>query len=106
MGSIIVNEDYTISPMDDIRLRSDPIVITVTLLRDGVVEVLPEDIILTLVQDSRTESNNNQLLIYDTIRVILQDNDSMSHPFQFIESTDTIYAILQGWIRECTVHWS
>ena len=55
--------------MDDIRLRSDPIAITVTLLRDGVVEVLSEDIILTLVQDSRTESNNNQLLIYyDTIR--------------------------------------
>ena len=64
-----MNEDYTISPMDDIRLRSDPIAITVTLLRDGVVEVLSEDIILTLVQDSRTESNNNQLLIYyDTIR--------------------------------------
>ena len=74
---IIVNEDYTVDPMTEIRLRSDPIAITVTLLRDGVVGEGPEDIILTLMQDSRTQPNDNQLLIYDTIRIVLQDNDSM-----------------------------
>ena len=74
---IIVNEDYTVDPMTDIRLRSDPIAITVTLLRDGVVGEGPEDIILTLMQDIRTQPNDNQLLIYDTIRIVLKDNDSM-----------------------------
>ena len=72
-----MNEDYTISATDDIRLRSDPVLVTVNLLIDRVADEGMEDITLTLVQDDRTESASNQFLLYDTVHITLLDRDGI-----------------------------
>ena len=73
-----VNEDYIIHHTNPVTLRIDPLPVTVTLLNDQVTGEGLEDIVLTLVQDdSLTPSNSNEFLIYDTVRILLMDNESM-----------------------------
>ena len=69
--------DYTISAFDDVQMRLNPTTITVTLRNDGVTGEGTEEIILTLIQDSRTPSRSNQFLEYRTVRISFLDNDSM-----------------------------
>ena len=74
----VVNEDYKINPTNPVALISNPVPVIVTLLNDRVTGEGLEDIILTLVQDdTRTPSNQNQFLIYDTVRISLLDNEGM-----------------------------
>ena len=56
-------------------LEQYPVPVIVTLLKDGVIGERPQDVILTLIQDS-TPSDINQFLIYHTIRITILDNES------------------------------
>ena len=65
--------DYVLSH-PTLSLLDNPIPVTVTLLNDGVNDEQPETITLTLMQDGFFDSN--QILVYDTVQITLQDSDS------------------------------
>lgn len=71
--------DYTLSHPTPLALFDEPVPVTVTLLTDGVTGEVPETILLTLVQDViNSPSDNNEILVTDTVKITVQDNDCMT----------------------------
>ena len=66
--------DYTISQSSFNLLFIDPVIITVTLLNDGVAGEDKETITLTL---ATTRSESNEILVNEAVTITLLDNDSM-----------------------------
>ena len=71
--------DYVVTPdpasvfMDEVSLLLVPVIVNVTLASDGIEGT--EDIFITLVQLPPIEPN--RVLINSTVRIIVEDNDSM-----------------------------
>jgi hypothetical protein len=75
-GSAILNEDYTLSVPSPLSIRADPILVNVTLLRDGVAGEGEEEIELTLVQDlTISPLEESRILAFPTVRITVQDSD-------------------------------
>ena len=68
--------DYTISHPEPLLLVSEPVPVTVRLLNDRVAGEDFDTIILTLHQDEDlSPSNIDQILLYPTVQITIQDND-------------------------------
>ena len=73
--------DYVVTPdpasvfMDEVSLQLVPVTVNVTLASDGIGGEGTEDIVLTLVQLPPIEPE--RVLINPTVRIIVEDNDSM-----------------------------
>ena len=69
-----MGEDYILSYPDPLQLRSEPVVVNVTLLNDVVEGEGLEDIELTLEQDTAfSPLEDSRVLIHPTVSITFKD---------------------------------
>ena len=69
-----VGDDYELT-QNSILLPTTPAFVNVTLLRDGVAGEPTETIILTLMHNILLPPTDNQILLFSTVIINVQDND-------------------------------
>ena len=68
-----VGDDYELT-QNSIFLSTTPAFVNVTLLRDGVAGEPTETIILTLIHNTLLPPTDNQILLFSTVIINVQDN--------------------------------